>query len=184
MAWLDDYWILLDDFSWKRRFTLASWDTHCRNAVAPELRWTKKITRVSAKNDAALLGCFTRAQIHCLLIICSFIHGHFMGTPCIPHRQTQPFHSFELWTVAKSTSTRCNIRASKRWWSWWCAEKGRHPCCGDFVCGGVSRGHETCPSDRGNEDATMEWGILLGQVGLRACYTLAVPIKKGDGHGL
>ena len=48
----------------------------------------------------------------------------------------------------------------------------------------VSRGHETCPSDRGNEDATMEWGILLGQVGLRACYTLAVPIKKGDGHGL
>ena len=84
MAWLDDYWILLDDFSWKRRFTLASWDTHCRNAVAPELRWTKKITRVSAKNDAALLGCFTRAQIHCLLIICSFLHGHFMGTPCIP----------------------------------------------------------------------------------------------------
>ena len=52
------------------------------------------------------------------------------------------------------------------------------------MCGGVSRGHETCPSDRGNEDATMEWGILLGQVGLRACYTLAVPIKKGDGHGL
>ena len=84
MAWLDDYWILLDDFSWKRRFTLASWDTHCRNAVAPELRWTKKITRVSAKNDAALLGCFTRAQIHCLLIICSFIHGHFKGIPCTP----------------------------------------------------------------------------------------------------
>ena len=32
--------------------------------------------------------------------------------------------------------------------------------------------------DRGNEDATMEWGILLGQVGLRACYML-FPLKKG-----
>ena len=49
---------LLDDFSWKRRFTLASRDTHCRNAVAPELRWTKKITRVSAKKRCCSFRLF------------------------------------------------------------------------------------------------------------------------------